>query len=296
MIEEFKETCLNQPYGDVWHQLLDLTYTTHPYRWPTIGLEISHIQHATLDDVKHFFSTYYLPNNAIMTIVGNIKTEKTIELVEKWFGNIPSNHKNEYNKNSITIEPKQTAFRSKQVVADVPSDAIYLAFHVASRHSPDFFATDMLSDVLSNGDSSRLYRQLKKERKLFSDIDAYTTGTFDAGLLVIEGKLTEGVSMEQAQAAIWEVLDDLKNVKILENELQKHKNKLESSTVFSECNFLNKAINLAFYEAMGDAKLINEEITYYLELTTDDLQRVANDIFRQENCSALYYFSKNNNT
>jgi zinc protease len=289
VLEEFKETCTNQPYGDVWHHLMELVYHKHPYRWPTIGLVPEHIKEANLEDVRGFFSKYYKPNNAILVVAGKVNTGEVLALAEKWFGDIKSNVRT---KRQLPEEPLQTAFRSKIVEADVPSDAIYMAFRVPARMDAAFFAVDMLSDILSNGDSSRLYRRLKKERKLFADIDAYVTASFDPGLLVIEGKVADGIEMAAAENAIWEILEEMKHEAISDDELQKHKRRLESSTVFSECNVLNKAINLAYYAAAGNADFINEEMQHYLDLTPDDLQLSANKFFIKENCSTLYYLSK----
>ncbi len=286
VVEEFKETCLNQPYGDSWHLLSALAYKAHPYRWPTIGLLPEHVESANMDDVRNFFFHHYRPNNAILVVSGNIKPAKVKKLVEKWFGDIPAGlipHR------QLPQEPPQQQLQEHIQEANVPIDAIFLAFHMVDRLHPDYYVTDLLSDVLSNGPSSRLFRRLLKEKQLFSSIDCYLSGTIDAGLVIIEGKPAEGVSLEQAEAAIWAELHELTAAPIPETELEKWKNKVESILVFSELSVLNKAQNLAFFELIGDADLINSEAKLYQEITTADLHRVAQSIFRLENCSRLLY-------
>ncbi len=286
VVEEFKETCLNQPYGDAWHHISDLAYKAHPYRWPTIGLEPSHIEQATLDDVKQFYYAYYRPNNAILVIAGNVKSEEAVRLAEKWFGSIPAG---QIPDRHIPAEPPQTEQRRRVLHADVPSDALYLAFHMAERMSPQFYASDLITDALGNGPSARLFRRLLKEQKFFAHIDCYLSATHDPGLLIIEGKPSEGVSLEQAEALIWQELEQLRTTPLPEVELQKLKNKVESSLVFSELSALNKAINLATFELLGDAHLINEEVRFYQNVTTEDMHQVATQLFRPENCSVLHY-------
>ena len=289
VVEEFKETCLNEPYGDVWHHLSDLAYEVHPYRFPTIGKVPKHVEDATLEDVKQFFQKYYRPNNAILVIAGNIKSDNAKALVEKWFGDIP---KGEDIARQLPQEPPQQEIHQKFVKANVPTPALYLAFHTPARSDKDYYAIDLLSDILGNGRSSRLYARLLKDQQLFTQIDAYITGQLDPGLFVIEGRPVEGVSLEAAEAVIWKELNMLIEEKVEEHELDKLKNKMESSLEFSEANVLNKAINLAYFELLGDAKLINAEAEQYQKITVDDIQRVAKTIFTKENCSELYYQAK----
>lgn len=289
VVEEFKETCLNEPYGDVWHHIADMAFKVHPYRWPTIGKVPKHVEDATLDDVRSFFYRYYRPNNAILAVVGNVKAAAVKPLVEKWFGDIPSGDPME---RKLPQEPPQKRLERRINEANVPVDAIYLAFHMPARSHPDYYVADLISDVLSNGSSSRLYRRLLKEQELFSSIDCYVSGSIDPGLFIIEGKPADGVSLDQASAAIWKELQELKDGPIPEEELQKLKNKMESTLIFSELNILNKAINLSFFELLGDAELINTEAGFYQRVTTADLHRVANEILTEENCSELYYKAK----
>ncbi len=288
VVEEFKETCLNEPYGDVWHHISELAYKSHPYRWPTIGLEPKHVEDAKMDDVRNFFFKFYRPNNAILVIAGNLKPKKALKLAEKWFGDIPSG---DVPIRRLPLEPPQFSFREKLIEAKVPVDALYLVFHTCSRIHPDFYAVDLLSDVLASGPSSRLYRRLLKEKKLFSHIDCYITASNDPGLIIIEGKPTNGVSMEAAEAAIWEEIALITDQPIAQQELEKIVNKSESSLVFSEVSVLNKAINLAFFELVGDASIINREVNLYQNVTVEDMLRVAKEVFKKENCSRLIYKS-----
>lgn len=289
VIEEFKETCLNQPYGDVWHLLSSMAYEKHPYRWPTIGLDISHIEDAHLNDVRNFYSTFYTPNNAILVISGNIDEDKTLKMIEKWFNPLPASSKIIKN---FPIEPPQNEARRKIIESDVPADAFYLVFKTPDRKDPLYYATDTISDILAHGESSRLYRILVKEKKIFSAIDAYLTGTIDPGLFVIEGRLSTGVSLIQGEEEIWKVLNQIKNELIGQQELVKIKNKIYTNLAFSELSVVNKAINLAFYEAMDDAELINKEYEYYQNITAEDIKLSAERILAENQSSTLLYKSK----
>ena len=290
VVEEFKETCINQPYGDVWHHLADMAYQVHPYRWPTIGKVPKHVEDATMDDVRTFYSRFYNPNNAILVLTGNIKPERARKLVEKWFGDIPSG---ETPERMFPIEPPQKRLQQRILHANVPVDALYLAFHCAGRMEPDFYTTDLLSDILSNGPSSRLYRRLLKEQRLVTSIDCYITGNIDPGLFIIEARPTNGYALQQIETAIWKELEEIKAQIISGRELEKVKNKMESTLVFSESNILNQALNLAFFELLGDPDQINREVELYQRITAEDLQRVAQTLFTKDNCSALYYKANN---
>lgn len=286
VVEEFKETCLNEPYGDVWHHLADMAYKVHPYRWPTIGKVPRHVEEATIEEVRDFYHKFYRPNNAILTLCGRVNTPQVHHLVEKWFGDIPAGP---VPARRLPVEPPQRRLEQRINEGPVPSDALYLAFHTPARTEPDFYPVDLLSDLLSNGASSRLYRRLLKEQQLFSYIDAYVTGSIDPGLLIIEGRPAASVTLEEAEAAIWAELEELKASLVPERELQKVKNKTESSLLFSELNVLNKAINLAYFELLGDPELINLEAELYRQVTREAIQRIAREILTPENCSELYY-------
>jgi len=286
VVEEFKETCLNEPYGDVWHHLADMAYKVHPYRWPTIGKVPRHVEEATIEEVKDFYHKFYRPNNAILTVCGKVRAEEVLALVDKWFGDIPAGP---VPPRRLPVEPPQRRLEQRINEAPVPADALYLAFHTPARTEPGFYAADLLSDLLCNGASSRLYRRLLKEQQLFSYIDAYVTGSIDPGLLIVEGRPSHGVSLEEAEAAIWRELDQLNAEMVSERELQKVKNKTESSLLFSELNVLNKAINLAYFELLGDPELINREAALYQAVSREDIRRIARRVLSPDNCSELYY-------
>lgn len=286
VIEEFKQRYLNQPYGDVWLLLRPLSYKVHPYKWNTIGKEISHIENATIHDVKDFFSRYYTPGNAILTLSGNITASEAEKLSQKWFAPIPSK---EAVKKKLPIEPAQIAKRIEIAHRKVPAQRIYKVFHCCARTDDEFYTTDLLSDVLSRGKSSRIYNTLVKEKKLFTDAHAYLTGDLDKSLFVFEGKLIDGIRMEDAEAAIDIEIEKIKTDVVGNRELQKTKQMLESSMVFSEINIGNKALNLAYFQMLGDAENANRQVEKYNEVTAAQIQTVANNIFYEQNSSVLYY-------
>jgi predicted Zn-dependent peptidase len=289
VIEEFKQRYFNQPYGDVWLHLRPLAYQKHPYQWPTIGKSIDHIEKANLQNVKDFFFKHYAPNNAVLVVTGDVETEEVKRLAEKWFGPI---EKRDITPRNLPVEPEQTEFRSLHIERNVPYDAIYMAFHMGKRTDSDFYTVDLVSDVLSNGQSSRIFQALIKEKNLFTSIDAYLSGDYEPGLFFVNGKLAEGVSLEEAEAAIWEELEKMKTEKVSEYELQKVKNKVESTLVFSEISYLNKAMNLASHEILGNANEINKEVEQYRAVDVNDILQASQKLFRKENCSTLYYHAK----
>jgi zinc protease len=292
VIEEFKQRYLNQPYGDVWLHLRPLAYQKHPYKWSTIGKDIAHIEQATMADVKAFFKAHYHPSNAILVVAGKVKLETVKQMSQKWFGDIVSQPKI---KRNLPKEPLQTEKRTLTLKRNVPANAIYKCFHICDRYHEDYHAIDLLSDMLSRGNSSRLYKSLVKEKALFSDINAYVTGDFDNGLLVFSGKLNDGVSMESAESAIDIEIQKITHDLLSEDELTKVKNKVESSLVFSEVDVLTKATNLAISELLGDADLVNQEIVKYNAVTTDKVKAVANLYLKETNANVLYYLKMNLN-
>lgn len=292
VIEEFKQRYLNQPYGDVWLLLRPLAYKVHPYQWATIGKVVEHIENATLEDVRDFFFRYYCPDNAIMTVAGGVKSEEVFALAEKWFGEID---RKTPARLPLPAEPVQTEYRELTVHRDIPYDSVYRAYHMCSRLDKQFYAVDLLTDILSRGKSSRLYNSLIKEKKLFSEINAYSTADFDNGLLIVEGKLIAGVSMKDAEAAIDEEINSICQTVISDDELDKVLNKVESTMEFSEMELSGRALNLAIAEYMGDAELVNTELVLYRKVTSLDIQKAAQQIFRKENCSTLYYLSNRKN-
>jgi zinc protease len=286
VIEEFKQRYLNQPYGDVWLLLRPLVYKVHPYLWSTIGKEIRHIEEATMEEVKAFFKKHYTPSNAIMIVAGDVEPEKVKSYSEKWFGSLPAMPKPERN---LQEEPEQQEYRNLHVKREVPSDALYLAFHMCARRDPEYQGMDLISDLLSRGNSARLYNALVKNKKLFSEISAYTLGDLDKGMFVISGKLLSGIAFADAEKAVFEELEKLKQEVISEKELTKVKNKVESTILFGETNVLDIAMNLAFFELLGDAEDINEETNKYTRVSPEEIRTLARKVFKRENCSALYY-------
>lgn len=288
--EEFKEHYLTKPYGDVWHKMRELAYKSHPYRWMTIGKELSHIEHATVEDVKSFFFKHYRPINAVMCVAGNVTVEKVKTLAEKWFGDIPSGEK--YKRN-LPQEPEQKEARKLEVKANVPLDALYKTWHMPARLDRRYYIVDLLTDILGGGGSSRLYQTLVKEKQLFSNIQCFHFGSTENGLLAIDGKLVKGVKMEQAEKAVDDILEQMKKEVIMEIELQKVKNKTESMIVFEDMTVMNRATSLSYYETLGDAAWMNFELEKYASVTTQDIQDESRNIFKEENSNTIYYLSDN---
>ena len=284
VIEEFKQRYLNQPYGDVWLELRPLAYQVHPYRWATIGKEIAHIEEAQMDDVKAFFKAHYHPANAILCIAGNISLEETKTLVEKWYGEIPASLKPE---RILPKEPAQNEYREKTIERSVPNDAFYYAFKMPERRSFEYYVADIISDALGREKSSRLYSKLKKELKLVTAINAYITGSMDEGLLIIEGKLTNGVDFDSLDTALWETLEELNSTQMAESETKKLLNKIRTVKEFQEQGLLNRAMNLCLYELLGDANGVNEENAFYQSITSVHIQQLGKTMLRKENCSVL---------
>jgi zinc protease len=286
VIEEFKETCLNEPYGDFWHHMSEMAYQQHPYHWPTIGKDISHIESATIDQVKTFFETFYTPDNAVLVVAGKTTYEQVKTLAEKWFGDIPAGQKI---KKIIAAEPLQHEFRSKKIISDVPHDAIYLSFPMSGRLDKEYYVMDLITDLLANGRSSRFYKNLYKGKKMFNTIDAFISGYVDPGLCIIEGKIMPDFSIDEARDAIWEELTDIQTKGISDNELARLRNTLESSLIYSEVSILNKAILLAFFASLGKEEWINEEAGLYQSITKEDIQETAKKIFVHHQCNELVY-------
>lgn len=290
VIEEFKQRNLNQPYGDMDLLLRPLAYKVHPYAWPTIGKDISHIEGATLDEVKSFFFRYYAPNNAILSVSGHISFDETVRLCEKWFAPI---ERRNVPKRNLPVEPLQNERRSMEVERNVPLDAIKMAFHIGKRTDVDYHCYDTLSDILSNGNSSRLFRNLVTDKKIFAEADASITGDLDSGLFLLSGKLLPGVTMKDGEEALLEELDRLVTEKVGEEELLKVVHKFESNDMFSNINYLNKATNLAYYELFDKAESINTEVDKYYNLTPGRLQEAARKAFVATSCSVVYYKARN---
>ncbi|MCU0450202.1 MAG: insulinase family protein [Bernardetiaceae bacterium] len=289
VIEEFKQRYLNQPYGDVWLKLRPLAYQQHPYRWATIGKDISHIENATLDDVRDFFYKHYLPNNAYLVVAGHVQPEQVKQLCKKWFEPIPAG---QVPVRQLPTEPRQTQARRLEMEADVPVDALYKVYHMAAKLAPEYYAHDLLSDVLGRSKSSRLYNQLVHDRQLLSSVSASITGSVDSGLLVVTAKPAEGVSLETAEAEINVVIDQLCQQTVPDAELEKVKNQAESTLVFGELEVLNRAMSLAAAAALGNPELVNQESARLQAVTAEQLRQAAQEVLRPDNCSTLLYRAK----
>ncbi len=289
VIEEFKEHYINKPYGDVWHKMRELAYKVHPYRWMTIGKELSHVENANIDDVKAFFFKHYRPVNAILVVAGHVQLEKIKQLAEKWFGDIPMGEKYERH---LPAEPQQTEARRSEVYAKVPVDAFIKTWHMDARLDKGYYATELLTEILGGGGSSRLYQALVKEQKLFSGLDVHHFGSTDKGLLAIEGRLVNGITLEAAEKAVDEELEKIQALPVNEAELQKVKNKTESMIAFEDMSVMNRANSLATYELLGDAELMNTELQKYQDVTIAEIQQYSREIFRKENSNTLFYHSK----
>ncbi|HCT22923.1 MAG TPA: peptidase M16 [Chitinophagaceae bacterium] len=288
--EEFKEHYINKPYGDIWHKMRELAYKVHPYRWMTIGKELSHVEKAHIDDVKAFFFKHYRPINAILVVAGNVQLEQVKQLAAKWFGPIPMG--DQYVRN-LPQEPVQTAARRQVVEADVPVDAFLATWHMDARLDKGYYIADLITEVLGGGASSRLYQQLVKEQRLFASIDCYHFGTVEKGLVAVDGKLAEGVAIEQAEAAVQAVLQQVQEEVINDHELAKVKNKTESVIAFEDMNVMSRANSLAFYELLGDAQLMNDELQRYQEITATDIRTYSQQLFAPTNSNVLHYLRKN---
>jgi len=286
VIEEFKQRYLNQPYGDVWLKLRPLAYKNHPYQWATIGKEISHIEQASMEDVKAFFYKFYRPNNATLVIAGNVKTEEVKKLVKKWFGEIPAGEKYE---RKLPSEVAQEEVRHTEIVANVPSNAFYKVFHMPSRKEGGYVATDLLSDILGRGKSSRLYKKLVKDKKVFSNINAYVTGSLDPGLFVVSGYLQEGVKLKEAETDVMQVIDTVVKNEVDADELTKVQNQAEVSIAMSELELLHRAYKIAFFDLLGDVKRVNKQSEEIQAVSTEEILEQARQVLREENSSTLYY-------
>ncbi len=287
--EEFKEHYINKPYGDVWHKMRELAYKTHPYRWQTIGKELSHIENAHIDDVKNFFFKHYRPVNAIMVVAGHVDLENVKRLAEKWFGSIPMGDK--YDR-KLPQEPRQTEARHSDIYANVPLDAFVRTWHMDARLQKGYYVMDLATEILGGGGSSRLFQSLVKEKQLFSNLDCYHFGSTDKGLVAIEGKLVKGVKMEDAAHALDEEIEKIQANKVSDLELQKVKNKTESVISFEDMGVMSRANSLAMYELLGDAEMMNTELERYHEITTEEILQECKEVFRKDNSNTLFYYSK----
>ncbi|WP_236974376.1 M16 family metallopeptidase [Membranihabitans maritimus] len=284
VIEEFYETCLNQPYGDVWHLMSEMVYKEHHYQWPTIGKTPQHIVDIQFEEIRKFYD-YYCPNNAILAIGGNIDPEKVEKKVVELFGNIPSKG---FKKMDSRPEPDQLVSREEKVVRNVPTSALYLGFPMPERIHKDYYILDMVTDYFAEGEGAYLWKNLVKRAQLFSYIDAWVVGSKDPGLMVIEGKLSDGVLFD---SAVQEVKDTLQRSleAISDREVFKLKNKIRTNLIQSRTNVLSKVISLAYFEMLGDIDLINREGEIYDGIEKSDMFICAEHYIDFNKCNSLYY-------
>lgn len=289
VIEEFKQRYLNQPYGDVWLKLRPLAYKTHPYKWATIGKDISHIETASLEDVTSFFNKFYIPNNATMVVAGDVNAGEVIKLADKWFGDIPDGKR--YIR-QLPMEPAQLELRRQEIEANVPLDAIYMAFHMPGRFDNDYYTADLISDILGKGKTSRLYQRLVKDKNIFTSINAYVTGSVDPGLLVISGKIKNSITPEFAEHEINDIIEEFMDKGTSMQELQKVKNQAYTSLAFQDVELLNRAMNLAYFSNMGDPNLVNKEKSRIESVSIDNMLSVGRKILKKSNRNVLNYNSR----
>ncbi|MFI3280190.1 MAG: pitrilysin family protein [Rikenellaceae bacterium] len=289
VIEEFKQRYLNQPYGDQNMLLRDMVFTTHPYRWSTIGLSPDHIEAASMEEVEEFYRTYYRPSNCILSVSADVAQEEIFALAEQWFGNIEDTP---IVKKAIAQEPIQTEARRKEVERDVPATTISIVFHISGRFSDDYFTADMISDILAGGDSGRMNQRLVKELRLFASVNCYITGDLDPGMMIFTGQLLPDTSVEEAEAAIWAEIERLKTESCSEYEIEKVKNKFEANTLFGEINVMNKAMNLGFYQMAGDLELINREVDIYRSISDERIMEFSKRLLTEAQSSTLVYRKK----
>jgi predicted Zn-dependent peptidase len=288
VIEEFNQRYINQPYGDATLKLRPLAYKVHPYQWPTIGMDMAHIKDVDLEQVKSFFFSHYAPNNAILALTGNIDYDRAFKLTRKWFGPI---EKRAIRSRNLPVEPQQTEARIITIERDVPSTALYKVWHVGPRNGKDFYTLDLITDLLAGGESGRLYTKLVREKKLFSEINAYLTADIDPGLIIVQGKLMKGIDIQHADESVNEVITELQRGEVTTGEMEKVKNKFESSTVFSNTSILNKAANLSFCELLGNPALINNEVDIYRNVSHGMVIEALEKYIIPTNCSTINYMS-----
>ena len=286
VIEEYRQRYLNQPYGDLLLLLRSLAYKVHPYRWPAIGMDISHIEKADTISARKFYRKYYNPTNAVLTVAGNITPEEVFRLAEKWFGDKPRAPRR---RRRLPVEPVQSERREITVRRRVPSAQLIMAWHTGGRNSRDFIVLDMLTDILAGCESARFPALLVREREIFSEADIYLSGESDPGLVIFSGKLRNGTDIHKAEKAVEEELCRLSGGSVTDAELEKARNRYESLRLISHLSASNKAFNLAFHELLGDAEGINREKERYLSVTAGEMAETAARIFLPVNCSVIHY-------
>lgn len=289
VIEEFKQRCLNEPYGDISHIIHDNAYTCHPYKWPTIGKIVEHIRDVTPDEIRQFYHRYYSVDNLIMCVAGNIDFETTVRLVNKWFGDIaPSNSP----KRNLPVEPVQTTPRIIQVERNVPRNMLCKVFHMPARNDAHYPTCDLLSDIMANGKSSRFYTNVLSKSRLFNELDAAVEGTLEPGLFIIRAILDDNTSFEEANDVIMQQLNLITQEGVSKYELEKCVNKFHANKLFDNIGYQEKATKLCECELIRDANYINEELDLYKAVTVDEMISTATSLFSPNNSTTIYYKSK----
>ena len=286
VIEEFKQTCLNRPYGDMSHYLRAMVYKHHPYRYPVIGKEISHIEKVTQDDVKEFFYSHYAPNNAVLSVSGNVSFDETCRLAEKWFGSIPVR---DIAPRNYPQEPEQVEARREDVKGNVPQLAMVKAFRMPGYGQPNYIECDIITDLLASGRSSRFYRNLLMTTGAVTEIDASIIGSDEPGFMMLNCKLTENddASINKAESLIMNEVQRLIDGDVSDYELTRTINRFESNFMFSSMGFMAKAQSLANYVMHNED--VNDVVNRYRKVTIEDIARVAREIFVLEKSSTLIY-------
>lgn len=284
VMEEFKQVCLNQPYGDLGHHMSALAYKVHPYRTPVIGKELGHIESVTQEQVREFFRTHYAPNNAVLAVTGNITLDETRRLAEKWFGPIP---RRMVAPRRYAPEPEQTEARRRVVTGNVPQTLVVISYPMPSCADPDYPVCDIITDLLAAGRTSRYYRRLVMESGLFSSADASITGSEEPGQLLLQGMLRDGVSVNEACDALVDVARSLIVNPPDDHELQSALNRFETQQVMGNISYVNLASTLALDEMRNTTQA--KTLACYMGITREDIVRVASSIFRKERSSTLIY-------
>lgn len=287
VVEEFAQRYLNVPYGDFYLELRPSVYNeNNGYNWPTIGKKVEHITDATMDDVKSFFGKYYRPNNAVICLSGPIDFEEGMALVKRWFadiepGDIP---KRDYKSFELINAPSDLILER-----EVPLDAFYKVYTMPGKRSNDYYKYDLVSDVLSRGDSSRFAAEITTQNDLFADLNAYVTGDWEHGLFLVGGKLNEGVSQADAEDCVERSIQKMLKEGIADTELEKLSNAIVSQHAFQNISGLNRAMLICLGAILGDANLVNTEADFYTKVTKDEILESANELFVKQTPYSFKY-------
>lgn len=290
VIEEKKQSYDNRPYGSLLPELLKHAFTKHPYQWATIG-NADHIKAAKDEEFKKFYESFYVPNNAVLVLAGDINFADAKTMVEKYFTDIPSK-KGEIYRPTITEDIKTTEVRDT-IYDNIQLPAIFEAYHIPAMGSDDYYAVEMLSQLLATGQSSRLYKSLVDEQQLAIQVAAIPLPFEDPGLAIILALPNMGLDCSTLEAAMQKEIEKTQTELIPEKEFQKLKNQVENQIVTENSTIASRASTLAEdYTYYKDANRINTDLNKYMAVTREDLQRVANKYFRKDNRVVLYYLPK----